>query len=210
MSISSHLFILFKEEILHELIEFYLRSMLLSESGKGLLVSQPHGLSRPLYPGNVIIVILYGHEQSIVSYPLAVLFQKCLEFLCPCFLSSSVSLFQYIEPCVIDVFIIDKLGIGNCKSADVLFFEKTFLDQDIKVYEIRISRKTRKALIWRISITGGANRQYLPVFLACIFQKINKSVCFFAKSSYAVIRRKGRDWKKYPCTSFDTHYDLLI
>jgi len=86
---------------------------------------------------------------------------------------------------------------------DLAFRQQSVLDEHVKVYKIRVSRKTRKALIRRVAVARRAERQELPVFLPCGGEKVGKVIGGLAHRADAVGRGKGGDRHQNAGGSFD-------
>ena len=72
----------------------------------------------------------------------------------------------------------------------VKFFlrKQSFLTEEIKIDEIRVSREGGKTLIRAVAIAGRSQRENLPVFLSGVLEKINELIGSLAEGSDSIGR----------------------
>ena len=152
-----------------------------------------HIIADILLPGLQIrssVSVLDRHKQGIVFKPEGILFTKAVEFLRIPVAGSAVSLTQQLKAPVIQLAVVNlSVIITEIDFPAFLFREQSVPDQRLQADEVRITGISGKGLVWGITVTGGPKRQYLPVRLFCIRQKIHKAVRFFRKASDSVLPR---------------------
>ena len=122
-----------------------------------------------------------------------------------------ISLLQQRKTLQINSFIIYLLRIISEGNRIRLFSGKiSSLKELLQIDKIRISRKRRKGLVRRISVSRLSKRQNLPVGLPCCRKEINKLICLSGKTTDSVFRRKRCNRKQYSAFSFHFTIPLLF
>ena len=186
------------------------RFQLLPGLFQGLGFAQAQGL-RPLRPGLHVILALQGHEQGVIRQPLFVLFLKGLYGLPVPLPAAFFGGCQDLVAVLVELAVIHISGVAApIPVLHVLGREKTVGDQEIQVDIIGIAREGGKALIGRVSVAGGTQREHLPVRLARSAEKVREIISRLSKGTDAVGRRQGRDGHQYAAGSVHNCFFLLI
>ena len=134
---------------------------------------------RPFVPGFALKPILQSHKQGIVFHPKSIILKEQLHIRRRICFTSFICFPQQNKPCIKYFVIIHITGMAAPNRCLTLFFGQVpILYQFFQINKIGISRKGGKRLIGRVSISGRAKGQNLPIALTGFFQKIHKFVCF--------------------------------
>ena len=79
----------------------------------------------------------------------------------------------------------------------LLGLQQTLLHQLVQVDQVGVSGIGGIGLIGGITVTGGSQRQDLPIVLACRFQKIHKTECFLTHTANTVGTGQGSNMHQY-------------
>src|SRR5579872_785705 len=164
----SHLPPLPKEFELGEPVKLQLRGQFLLPMLQGRGVPLPYSRI-PMDPGSVVVDFLACHEECIVLQPFLVFLAKDIK-------GTTVRLRSVRKESprsLAKEFLFEgdhsivghMLGRKIRSTSQVRGRQKTFLTKSYQIYEQRISGKCREALIRRIAVSGGVQRQNLPDFL---------------------------------------------
>ena len=135
----------------------------------------------PLAPADILLLFFDRHVQAVILQPETVFFYKVSVILSRH--KAPEGFFQYLKTAFINFFIIYIFRIVSEITCIAFFlFQKTFFHQRLQINKIRISRVSGKGLVRGIPVTGRSQGKNLPVFLACFFQIVYKSVSFFGKT----------------------------
>ena len=94
------------------------------------------------------------------------------------------------------------------RKLEVLLRQQTVLDQLLRRDQKRVPGERRKTLVRRIAVTGRPERQYLPVRLARLDQKIDELERLWPKVANAELARQRRRVKENTACSWKFH--LLV
>src|ERR1051326_30598 len=133
------------------------------------------------------------HEQRKIIEPVGVCLAKSLES-APVRRSSGSQklfggLFEKGEFELDHRLVIDLIGRTRRRKLDIGRIEDALIGKPLQTNEQRISRAGRETLEWRISISRGIKRQYLPEVHSARLKKVKKAIRGRAKVANAVWAR---------------------
>ena len=141
------------------------------------------------------------HIHGIICKPVCILITECSITRIVRKICTIEGFLQKQEPAIEETAIIDIPALWNFFFSELFFRKKTLFHQAYRIDEIRIPGEGGEGLIGRISVTGRAKRQDLPIGLTCIFQEIYKLVCFPGEAAYSIFAGQAKDGEKYSACS---------
>ena len=126
---------------------------------------------RPLRPRLPAETVFQGHEQRVIVQPTPVLYAKALIIRVGGF-AGRERLTQKRETPFIEDFVVNAGRVGGRETVAILRGKQSLPYQLLQVNKVRVSGEGRERLIRRIAVPGGAEREYLPVGLSGVGEKI--------------------------------------
>ena len=120
-------------------------------------------------------------------------------------------LVQHVTPVLEDTAIVHARRIcAPVHALQLLRQQQPVLDQQVQVDQIRVAREGGRALIRRVAKAGGAEREHLPVGLACFGEKIGEGVSIPAQRPDTIGRGQGGDVHQNAAAAFHKNAVLLF
>ncbi len=164
----------------------------------------------PLRPRLHAEVPLERHEERIVGQPAGVFLLKGGDSLAIALIAAHLCLLQQREAAFVDPAVVYIAGVAApVAGVDLCTREELILHKQVQVDEVRVARERRKALIRRIAVARGTERQELPVFLPCGGKETGKLIGCLAQRADAVGRGERRDRHQNAGGTFDQRKSLL-
>ena len=172
---------------------------------QGVLPAQAD-IFRPLAPGLSVKAVLHRHEKGVVLQPPGLFFLKSQEFRILSDIAALVGFAQKGHPAFVHFGVVhaDRI-LPEIRPVAFSLCQHSLLDQILQTDKIRIPRKGGKRLVWRISVTGGTQRQNLPVALSRRFQGVHKLIRASGKTSDSIFRRQAAHREQHAALSPVSH-----
>src|SRR5262249_40558125 len=155
-----------------------------------------HQARRPLQPTLAALPLLEGHKQAEVVQPAGLFLAEFIEWRAQLRRASCLKLFP--DPAQQPELELNDPPIGHALAGQritryVRFPKQAVLDEEVRANEIQVARERREALVGRIPIAGGTQRQDLPPGLPGADQGIYPGIRRRAKVADTIgPRKRGR------------------
>ena len=164
---------------------------------------------RPLRPRLHAEMALAGHEQGVVRQPTGIGRGKGGHRLAVPLPAPLECLMQQVKPLLVDAAVVHVAGVAAPLAAAALALgQQAVGDEQLGVDEIGIARVGGKALVRRIAIAGGPQRQHLPVALARCLQEVREVVGRLSQRADPVGGGQGGDGHQNTTGTFHSSTSL--
>ena len=200
----------FKEKLQKNLVEHFV-FVLLAEFAERFFIAIAIGFG-PLRPRLAVKMFLQRGKERVVRKPRGLFFVGEKFVFSPRVEKTRV---RFLKKCIArctDPIIVDDGGIDRLiahRGGNFFAHEKSVLDEEIEIDEIRIPGVRRGALIGAVAVARGAKRQDLPIFFFGARQKIDEWIRGASQRPDAVGRREARDVQENPARASRAD-DLII
>ena len=170
---------LFIEFKLHILLKFNIKIQFSAIVIHGISPAETDIL-RPFGPLHTAELIFHSHKKCIVGKPPFILCHESLIILIFADVAVLVSFAEKFIAAFVNLLVV--YAVRPFSPVDFLAFlfcKNSLFHQSLQTDKVRISRKSGKGLVRRISVACRAKGKDLPVALSCFFQPVHKIIGTF-------------------------------